>query len=470
MAGRRRTTSKRDKVAGRMPSHRGTVYADGVTTQIDRTGKITAVATHPPSGNGSVTSVALTASPSSIFNVGGSPVTTSGTLALSMDDQNANEILAGPTSGADATPNFRPMVTNDLPDSVLGAGTFYNPLSVTFDAKGRPTAWVEDPFNNGEGLVFGRSSTIRSITSMSYIYYAPAPIDKFYILTSATNGILNVIDPVTKEHYAIATHTSKALVNAIYSPNSGLLMVNYGTNSMSVNPTTGAAVTTGIVASFQLGGAIRPSDGVLYGGNASSGQIERINTITDTAGADIATTNLISSSSKKAVTYCDPNDSIYVLTGVKVTRISCAANVETAIISPAGLVGGTGGGCAVYGSAPNKIYACVGGVKNLVQIDPGTDAQEASYPFPPGAAAGGSNGMVILGRYLYVGGQTTTTPGEILIFDTQEEEFIGCLNSDNGGVTPGHTMDGRHGVGIDDTFLVTLTTSASNWIIFGGRY
>ncbi len=66
-------------------------------------------------GSGTVTSVAFTASPSSVFDVSGSPVTTSGTIALSMDNQSANTVLAGPTSGGAAAPAFRALVSADLP-------------------------------------------------------------------------------------------------------------------------------------------------------------------------------------------------------------------------------------------------------------------------------------------------------------------------------------------------------------------
>lgn len=65
-------------------------------------------------GNGSVTSVELTA-PTDIFNVSGSPITTSGTLAITLDTQNANRVWAGPTTGSPATPAFRALVAADLP-------------------------------------------------------------------------------------------------------------------------------------------------------------------------------------------------------------------------------------------------------------------------------------------------------------------------------------------------------------------
>lgn len=72
-------------------------------------------------GNGSVTSVALTA-PTDIFNVSGSPITTSGTLALTLDTQSANTIWAGPTTGSAATPTFRSIVLADLPTITTAKG------------------------------------------------------------------------------------------------------------------------------------------------------------------------------------------------------------------------------------------------------------------------------------------------------------------------------------------------------------
>lgn len=75
-------------------------------------------------GTGSVTSVALTA-PSGELTVSGSPITTSGTLALTWHTQTANTIFAGPSSGAAAAPTFRTPVPLDLAgstaiDKVLG--------------------------------------------------------------------------------------------------------------------------------------------------------------------------------------------------------------------------------------------------------------------------------------------------------------------------------------------------------------
>ena len=81
---------------------------------------------------GGVTSVGLAAP--SIFTVANSPVTSTGTLTLSLSTQTANRFLAGPASGGAAAPTFRTLVAADLstplasPPAIGGttaaAGTF----------------------------------------------------------------------------------------------------------------------------------------------------------------------------------------------------------------------------------------------------------------------------------------------------------------------------------------------------------
>lgn len=63
-------------------------------------------------GSGTVTSVAFTAP--GIFSVAGSPVTSSGTLALTLATQTANLVWAGPTTGSPAQPTFRQIVFGDI--------------------------------------------------------------------------------------------------------------------------------------------------------------------------------------------------------------------------------------------------------------------------------------------------------------------------------------------------------------------
>ena len=60
-----------------------------------------------------VSSVAM--SVPGFLSVSGSPITSSGTLAVTAPSQNANLVLAGPSSGSAATPAFRALSSADIP-------------------------------------------------------------------------------------------------------------------------------------------------------------------------------------------------------------------------------------------------------------------------------------------------------------------------------------------------------------------
>lgn len=89
------------------------------------------VAADLPAGGGTVTSVAATlAVPAALLgsSVGGSPITTNGTIAftLTLLNQNANLIFGGPASGGAAPPTFRAAVPADLAPNiyvVIGGST-----------------------------------------------------------------------------------------------------------------------------------------------------------------------------------------------------------------------------------------------------------------------------------------------------------------------------------------------------------
>lgn len=66
----------------------------------------------PPGGSGGLTSVGL--SVPSILSVAGSPLTSNGTLAVSLASQAANLVLAAP-NGASGTPAFRALTASDIP-------------------------------------------------------------------------------------------------------------------------------------------------------------------------------------------------------------------------------------------------------------------------------------------------------------------------------------------------------------------
>jgi hypothetical protein len=86
------------------------------------------VAADLPAGTGTVTSVGHTlAVPGALLSaaVAGSPVVGSGTLAdtITLVNQNANQVLAGATSGGASQPAFRALVAADLPGTLLQVAT-----------------------------------------------------------------------------------------------------------------------------------------------------------------------------------------------------------------------------------------------------------------------------------------------------------------------------------------------------------
>lgn len=102
-------------------------------------------------GGGTVTSVGL-AAPTSVFDVSGSPVTGSGTLTLTFDNQSANTVFAGPTTGGAATPAFRALVAADLPAGTTPVGA-------------NPTATVNGTATNGVATNFMRSDAAPALSN-----------------------------------------------------------------------------------------------------------------------------------------------------------------------------------------------------------------------------------------------------------------------------------------------------------------
>lgn len=99
-------------------------------------------------GSGTVTSVSATATPTSVFGIAVTDPTTTPAIALTMDNQTGNTVLASPADGSSGQPAFRALVVADLPNMALIAG-------------GRLT------------LSSGIPVTTSDVTAATTLYYAP---------------------------------------------------------------------------------------------------------------------------------------------------------------------------------------------------------------------------------------------------------------------------------------------------------
>jgi len=135
---------------------------------VDAEGRIT-VASEAAVSAGTVTSVGLSM-PSAVFDVSGSPVTGSGTITVTFDNQTANTVLAGPSTGAAATPAFRALVAADIP--ALNASTAFTSGAVPAERGG---TGLSNP--SGRSLEFNESAQImggEAISLNTFAIVAPA--------------------------------------------------------------------------------------------------------------------------------------------------------------------------------------------------------------------------------------------------------------------------------------------------------
>ncbi|MGH9449402.1 MAG: beta strand repeat-containing protein, partial [Terriglobia bacterium] len=224
---------------------------------------------------GTVTAVSLTAP--SIFNVAGSPITTSGTLALSLVPQPANAVLAGPSSGAAAAPAFRALVGADLPAvnlSAIGAGGVTGTLSVANGGTGLASAGLSGQClsSNGAALIWTAcgAGTVTSVglTLPTGFVSAGSPV--------TTAGTLGVSMPSGWGVGALLVGNGANSVAALSLGAAGQCLTSNGTttlwgacgssggNSFQVN---GANTSSQASINFQSGGYITVS-------NPSAGNVQ----------------------------------------------------------------------------------------------------------------------------------------------------------------------------------------------------
>jgi hypothetical protein len=185
--------------------------ASGFMTGADKT-KLDGIASGATANTGTVTSVALTAP--AFLSVAGSPVTTSGTLALSLATQLANIVFAGPTTGAAAAPTFRSLVANDIP-AVLNVTGFRAAVSTL--AAGIYVPWISG--DTTTTMVVGSNSASNAIQALSVFSGTATAITG----QSGTGVAINAVRSTTNTNTAVTpfnlTHRSSGVIAAGFGAN-----------------------------------------------------------------------------------------------------------------------------------------------------------------------------------------------------------------------------------------------------------
>jgi hypothetical protein len=217
----------------------GAVKPDNTTITVSPNGTISATG----AGLGTVTSVALTMPTE--FSVSGSPVTTAGTLAVTKANQAANQVYAGPATGAAAPPGFRALVAADLP-----AGTV-NPIGGVNSQTGNYNVLAADD---------GKIISVTSAATATVTLPNPAPSATFKIFVQNLGaGLVHI----NANGLTLDTVTGNAL-NMTGGASQGVYISSDGTNYFSsrgkIGPATstviGSVIPDGTIITVSASGAI----------------------------------------------------------------------------------------------------------------------------------------------------------------------------------------------------------------------
>jgi hypothetical protein len=139
--------------------------------------------------NAGVQSVVITDAntPLSVTKTG----TTDTTFSIDLDDQSANAVWAGPTTGAAAKPTFRALVGNDLPAATASVrGAVYPGAGLTVAADGAASLAAATPTILGGIKVPGPDLQVSAAGDLSHPVSALAPGSYAKVTTNATGHVV----------------------------------------------------------------------------------------------------------------------------------------------------------------------------------------------------------------------------------------------------------------------------------------
>lgn len=217
--------------------------------------------------------------PTDIFNVSGSPVTSSGTFAVTLDSQAINTVWAGPSSGSSTTPSFRTLVSADIPNlnaSKITTGTLSASRLPTATSSGLGVVQVGAGLSITTGGVISSSAT-GTVTSVTITVPSFLAVPSGTVTSSGTIAIYTADQPAATVFAGPVSGNDAAPtfrpLAASDIPTLSASQVSGGTLSASSLP----AATTGSLGAIIVGSGLSISSGVLsVTGTSSSGSVTSV--------------------------------------------------------------------------------------------------------------------------------------------------------------------------------------------------
>jgi hypothetical protein len=253
----------------------GLIYGNGTNNYanlpIGSTGQILTVvggtAAWSTPAAGGVTSVAFADdSTTPIYSVSGSPITSSGTLGITLTTQNANTVFAGPTTGSAAEPTFRSLVSADIPNNAANTTGTASNITGTSNSTLTTLSALSLPYSQVTGAPSG------SVTSVAL----SVPVSSIFGVTGSpvtTSGTLGLTTTGTSGGIPYFSSTSTLASSPALTQN--VLLVGGGAGNPPVQISAGFGGANYVLHGSGLGqptwSAVAAAD--MTSGAATSGQV-----------------------------------------------------------------------------------------------------------------------------------------------------------------------------------------------------
>ncbi len=386
-----------------------TVTPSGSTITISSTG----------GGSGTVTSVAMTVP--SFLIVSGSPITTAGTLAVTLATETANTVFAGPATGAAATPTFRALVAADLP---AGTGTV---TSVALTSPGVLYTVSGSPITTSGTLALNLISQTANTFLAAPNGSAGTP--SFRAIVPADVPTLNQNTTGTAANITATTNSTLTTLSALSLPGA---QVTGNIAGNAANITGSISLTTQVsgilpVANGGTGDASFVANQVILGGTTTTGALAQV-----AAGT---TGQVLTSTGTTAPTWQTPAPALVAPTIQMFTSGSGTYTLPTSPRSPLYLrvkaLGGGGGGGG-SGDSGGGTGGTGGNTTFSTFITSGGGSGGSGAPGGAGGS-GGSSSITTSGSVIQVnsvqGGSGGGVPSSVTLSTPNVFAFAGAMGA-----------------------------------------